>query len=345
MAYGDQKVRRSRGRNRSYSSSYSSRSYERKAALERKRARLARDAMLAGMSPDVRAAFLADEQAKQDAKVAEREARDAALKLERCERKQALIDDSRLAAGFLHTEIASAISHKNVYDRYDGDWLDDPVAAVTAGYGFGEEVSTSVGIKLQVNICLDCSNSMYYNKLTEVSTAAVRTMYMALKLAGDQLPEGSLVVNAWLWAKGQDGKGIRNLNTDWGSEFSDDNPLGPMANLPSSSGSIGWDGEDTWLHPLLQRLGDWEHYNGDAGAYRLDLIISDGMLEHKTDPAKGDKIQDRRDGNLQTIILNFLPVEDWGDYRVPNRCVQYPADADNLLALMRQIFGSWVATI
>jgi len=254
-----------------------------------------------------------------------------------------LVDESRLISGFLHTEIASAIKHRDKHDLYDGDWLDDPVSAITTGRGFSEEILESVGIKMQVNVCLDCSNSMLNNGLAEVATACMRTIYLALVKASDGLPPGSLVVNSWLWALGDNGKVVEHLERMHYAKFTDDNPLGPMAALPVGKyGSSFWSGEDTWLYPLLEKICTWEENYGDARAYRLDLIITDGVLEHKTDPGKCDKIQDTRDGVLQTIVLNFLPPENWADTRVPIRCIQYSVDVDNIFAVLRSVLGDWL---
>lgn len=126
------------------------------------------------------------------------------------------------------------------------------------------------------------------------------------------------------------------------SQPDEDDSRGHAAFLPSYVSQ--WPGEDTWIHPLLEALEDWENRHGDSGAYRLDLIISDGILEHKTDASKGDVIQDRRNGFLQSVMLNFLPMSDWGDYRVPNRCIQYPADLENLFGLLRSVIGEWLVS-
>jgi hypothetical protein len=123
-----------------------------------------------------------------------------------------------------------------------------------------------------------------------------------------------------------------------------DDPRGFTKYLPGA-GSWDWTGEDTWISPLLEALEDWEIKYGDSASYSLDIILSDGILEHPTDARKGDAIQDRRDGSLQSIVLNFLPMGEWGDYRVPNRCVQYPATSENLLGLLRGILGDWLTSI
>lgn len=270
----------------------------------------------------------------------------AAEKRDEQEKSERMVDESRLISGHLHSEIAEAIRRREKYGRYDGEWLDDPVAAITGQGGFGEEVIQTRGIKLEVNIALDCSNSMIHNKLTEPAKEAMRTIYLALDLAAKQLPDGTLTIAPWLWAKGDDGKRVVNMARDsWSDrmiEVNDDNPLGPMKSLGEKGDYYLFTGEDTWIHPLLEAINKNEQRHGDPGAFRLDIILTDGVLDHKTDSRKGNNIQDERNGNLQTVVLNFLPMEDWGNYPVPNRCVQYEATTENVSNLMRQVLGDWV---
>lgn len=354
MAYSDKKVRKSRSRGVTQADRRRWDAQRRREARAKAKAEEERKRMLGAMSPGEREEFLAEELAEK-LRIEEEadENRERYAKQLRLEREQ-LVADSRLMAGFIHSEIATAVSWKETYGHQEGDWLDDPVAALTGQGGFGEEVSKSTGIKLQIHLCLDCSNSMVHNRVDQVSVEVMRTMYLALDQASKQLPTGSLTVHMWKWALDEDGKRVDQVTK--GDHWTDltepgtlaegvngKDPRGYTRYLPSAS--YQWTGEDTWIHPLLEALDAWETVNGDPGAYRLDIIISDGILEHPTDARKGDVIQDRRDGNLQSIVLNFLPMEDWGDYRVPNRCVQYPATAENLMGLMRAILGDWLVQI
>lgn len=249
--------------------------------------------------------------------------------------------DARLMAGQLQSEFASAIGWRDRFGQPEGDWLDDPVEALTTGYGFGEEVRTSRGIKMQVNLCLDCSNSMVHNRLDNTAKETIQNFYLGLRMASSQLPTGSLVVNVWTWANGDDGRSVSHVNSKSEEEKYADSPMGAL----EYNYWAQFDGEDTWISPLLDRLERWENRYGDPTAFRLDIVITDGVLEHPTDAREGDKIQERRDGALQTVVLNFLPVEDWSDSRVPKRCVQYPATDDNLVGLMRGVLGAWLVNL
>jgi len=351
MPYTDRKIKK--GRRRSWTKE-DERRWERERRQEQEREkqeREKREAMLAAMSEEERQAFLDAENEVEKKRQAEQAKLTLLAHQRHVEAQQLLADEARATTGYLQSELAASIGWGEVHGLYDGDWIDDPVAAASGQGGFGEEVRATKGIKLQVNICLDVSNSMVYNGLSDVSVAVIRTLYLSLFAASKDLLDDSLIVNLWTWAGGEDGKHVRLLSTDenyWGEyhhPFEDeDDPLGTaVSRLPQYPSR--WNGQDTWMYPLMEELESWENTHGDAGAYRLDLIVSDGVMEHPTDVRKCDEIQDRRDGTLQSVVLNFLPMEEWADYSVPNRCVQYPADLDNLFGLIRQILGDWLVSI
>lgn len=341
MAYSDSKARKVRSRSWTQADAARWEAQQRRQRKEAADEALRKERELAKMRTDgTLDAYLETERLKKQAEevrynqmVLEQKQRAEQQRLERSA-------DARLMAGSLQSEFASAIGWKERFGQPEGDWLDDPVGAMITGYGFGEEMRTSRGIKMQVNLCLDCSNSVYHNGLSEVAQLTLRTMYLGLKMAADQLPDNSLVVNVWTWAHNDDGRGVSLLTTKDAVARSSANPMGVMDNWYAN-----FNGEDTWIAPLFERLDGWENAYGDPSAYRLDIIITDGVLEHATDAKAADVIQERRDGTLQTVMLNFLPMEEWTESRVPKRCVQYPATVDNLIGLMRGVLGSWLVNL
>lgn len=341
MPYSDSKTRKVRSRSWTQADEARWRAQQKRQRKADEAAKLEHERKLARMASDgTLDAYLESERLKKQAE----DERMQQIVLERTQRKELerleMSSDARLMAGSIQTEFASAIGWRERYGQQEGDWLDDPVSALTTGYGFGEEVRTSRGIKLQVNLCLDCSNSMVHNRTSDVAQQTIQDMYLGMRMAAQQMPDDSLKVNVWTWARGDDGKSVRHITSDDNMRRTADDPMGALN---------GWwadfDGEDTWISPLLERLEKWENSHGDPGACRLDIIISDGVLEHATDARKGDEIQERRDGSLQTVVLNFLPMEDWSDSRVPKRCVQYPATPDNLMGLMRSVLGQWLVSL
>ena len=348
MASGDIKFRRSGGRSSGWTKSdqrrYDARLRRENAAAEK--ARIDRHMMLAKMTEDQRQEFLAGERAEVRRKLQERlladqdlERRRKIARKEYDERLQSLINDARLLAGHIRSDIATVVSQRERYDLDDGDWLDNPVSALTEGVGFGEVYSAKSGVKLQINLALDISNSMYYNGLASAAVEAFRTLYWALDIASTELPDGALRLVAWLWAGDRDGKRVTRLYDD--SDRAKNDVRGAMAALPAPDSVHGWTGEDTWIYPLLKELEKAD----DDDNVRLDIVITDGVLEHATDSRKGDVIQERRNGNLQTVVLNFVPMAEWGDYRLPNRCIQYEVRSDNLLFVMQQAVADWLNTI
>lgn len=341
MAYSDSKSRKVRSRSWTKADEQRWQSQERRQRKADEQARLEKEKQIADMkAAGTYEQFLAQKRADEEKAEAERQEqikkqqeRAELIKIERS-------SDARLMAGGLQSEFASAIGWREKFGQPEGDWLDDPVEALTTGYGFGEEVRTSRGIKMQVHLCLDCSNSMKWNGCADVAQETVQSMYWALRMAAEQLPPGSLVAHVWSWAHYDKGKGVQIHTGEQQMNRIDNDPLKALDRYWAS-----FDGEDTWISPLLERLETWETKYGDPGAYRLDIIITDGVLEHATDSRKGDEIQERRDGSLQTIVLNFLPVEEWVDSRVPKRCVQYAATPDNLIGLVRNVLGGWLVNM
>lgn len=339
MPYGDTKQRHARARSWTKEDERSYEARQRRQLRQEEKAREEHERKLAKMRANgTLDAYLETERMKAQAEEERREQVVLQRKERQDTRRLEISSGARLMAGSLQSEFASAIGYRERYAQQEGDWLDDPVGALTTGYGFGEEVQVSKGIRLQLHLCLDCSNSMYHNRISDVSQQAVRDLYLAAKMASDGLPDESLKVHVWTWARGRDGKQVNHVTNDYSVRENHDNPAGVM-----EYAWTGFDGEDTFIAPLLSNLENWENMNGDAGAARLDIIVTDGVLTHPADAREADAVQERRDGALQTVMLNFLPIEEWTDSRVPKRCVQYPATPDNLNGLMRGILGSWLA--
>ena len=101
-------------------------------------------------------------------------------------------------------------------------------------------------------------------------------------------------------------------------------------------------GTDTWFAPLFKMIEDWEVKDSDAGAVRLDIVITDAVFEHKTDIRECDTIQERRNGNLQTVILNFMPEKDWVNSTLPKRCFMLKVDAGNVAGILRNVLTEFV---
>ncbi len=88
---------------------------------------------------------------------------------------------------------------------------------------------------------------------------------------------------------------------------------------------------------MFRAIQQWEQAHGDPNAVRLDLVLTDGVLEEADDVAEATAIQEERNGRLRTVLLNFLPLDQWSDYQLPDRCAQFPVNADNLDSSIRTI--------
>jgi len=347
VPHGDQKYRNSR------TTGYTKRDREHDRAERRRqeRARLqelqAHAKKLDAMSAGEREAFLQSERDEQQAQALQAQLLQEQREADELERKESMQEESRLGAGYIISEFASALARRERHELAEGDWLEDPAEAYLTGRGFSEEYTVRTGVKLQINLCLDCSNSMVRNQVEGVSRQVLWTMYLMLRQVERALQPGALRVNVWKFAYTEDGRGCSRMSEVRKSDGADRafTPEEIDVRVMERINNSGMWGEATYLEPLLADIEKWENSEGDYNAFRLDIILTDGVFEHPKDTRLADVVQHRRDGNLQTVMLNFLPLEDWGDYPVPNRCVQYPADPTNVMALMRMAVGDWINTV
>lgn len=287
---------------------------------------------------------------------AERGQQQAAFEAERIIRQQQLaqqiVQRVELVRGEIASDMALTFRDEDVYNQDGGDYLDDVVDAVTSGYGFATEVKKSDGVKLQITVALDLSNSMLHNGVHDAAAAVFFDIYSALEVMSSEY-DGRLFVGAFEFAKdGYDdsdcGRIARCLTVANGvqirSHISDTGAYEtPLYNYrPDMSPRYMFTGEDTWLYPLFACIEEWECAHSDPGAFRIDLVITDAVIEHPTDIRHSDKIQERRDGALQTVFLNLLPASEWVNSDLPLRCVQYAVNPDNIGGLLRKIIAEFV---
>jgi hypothetical protein len=256
--------------------------------------------------------------------------------------------DVQLVTGSLQADFNSAFSMEESYGREAGDWLDDAVSAYQSGYGFGEEVRRPAGVKLQITISIDLSNSMYYNKVDKAAAKTIRDVYLALEQLKDQYPN-DLFVCAFTfsdngYSSSEQGKRAENLTRPYWSGGKDkkstERHLGAVEQF--RSGRASFTGTDTWFYPLFEEIEKWENEHSDEGALKLDIVLTDAVIEHPTDIKRSDKVQERRNGTLHTIFLNFLKESEWVDSDLPLRCVQYGADPSNISGLLRTLISEFV---
>ena len=257
------------------------------------------------------------------------------------EETEAILKDVELVAGALRSDFEEALRYREAYGLRDGDWLDDPVEAVTVGYGFGEEIRERAGVRLQVTVSLDMSNSMRYNNIAGSAVLVFRDLFLALKGLQEE-NESDMFTAAFTFSDGDDGKGASRADHVPSYPQEGDLPYG-MNRFRKLDSWSGFQGEDTWLYPLFEQIEKWENNHSDPGAVRLDLVITDAVLEHPKDIRESDKIQERRDGAMQTVLLNLLPEKEWVNSTLPLRCVQYPVNVDNIGGVLRQVLSEFLS--
>lgn len=305
--------------------------------------------------------------------------RQAALEAERVERTseetRQFTQQAQYTAGMLQSDFHQAFETQEVYGRDEGDFIDDVVNLYQTGRGYGEDQSKAKGVKLQITLSLDLSNSMQYNrdthgnKLYESASNAFRDLWLTLeeleKQYADDLFIGAFTfcqdtheydTNSWGEHVTRERLGrlakCLSVESSWRGRMEDKQlrsrqdpdgiSLGPVEGYRSPS-AWKFDGTDTWYYPLFDKIREWEEKFSDPGAIRLDLVITDAVLEHPSDIARSDAIQERRNGTLHTVMLNMLPQHEWVNSDLPLRCVQYPADSKNLSGMLRLLISEFVS--
>lgn len=250
-----------------------------------------------------------------------------------------------LVIGAIQADFAEVFGSAEIYHQVEGDWLDDAVDAYRTGMGFGVEHRTPDQIKLQVTVSLDLSNSMYYNRIHKAASVAFREIGMALNEL-KEMYAGSLYTAYFTfsedgWSEGK-GKRAGKLKANDGASGFDEFESFKPSSMERWYGTGIFSGEDTYTTPLFQAIEKWETEESDPGAVRLDLVITDAVLEHKADIIASSVVQERRDGALQTIFLNLMPETEWNGGTLPRRCVQYPVNKDNISGMLRQILREFI---
>lgn len=276
---------------------------------------------------------------------AQREAQRAVIERENWEQVMATVTPT---VGLFTSEINNVFVPVNRIDADEGDYIDNVVNTYQNGSGWGYEDTKAVGTKLQVTVSLDLSNSMFYNGIHRTAAQTFRDIAIVLENMRAMYQQDLFTAyftfsddNFWDDKKGRE---VRQYNTRpvAGESFGDFSMMRP-SEINGWPGEGPFDGTDTWIAPLFEAIEAWEVKESDPGCMRLDIIITDAVLEHPKDIRDADAIQERRDGSLQTVFLNFLPEEDWLNSTLPRRCFEVAVDESNISGILRQILAEFLA--
>lgn len=233
-----------------------------------------------------------------------------------------------------------------------GDWIENAVDTYIDGTGYGYEDQKATGVKLQITVSLDLSNSMYYNGVHIVASETFRNLVLTLEEMKTNFPEDLFTAYFTFSLDWYDRAGRRVDQLVFNPTKKVDEYDTQALSVYTPSAIRGWagyngkgpfEGEDTWISPLFDAIEKWEVKESDPGALKLDIIITDAVLEHPIDIREADKIQERRDGSLQSVMLNFMPTSQWLGSTLPRRCFQMAVDKDNVAGLVRQVLYEFVS--
>lgn len=268
------------------------------------------------------------------------------------EARQEKIDEkanqgSNLDIGDFLGEVCTAIRYKERFGLEQGDYLEEVERFHTDRAIFGEEVRSKADVKLQIALCLDASVSMWMNQIMEWAGPACIGIDKLIRQTSLEMPEGSIIYAPFIWAFGikrsmYDAYGNKQ-KVDESGKIAYKADAKELKRFEGVKSMPGWAGTDTYIAPLFRAIQNWENTESDPTAHRLDIILTDGVLEHREDVKEATRIQDARNGRLTTIMLNFLHPSEWGSYVLPDRCVQYPVKPTNLGSVLRDVIMAHVA--
>jgi hypothetical protein len=282
---------------------------------------------------------------KHAAYMAQREAERAKVEREDWAEVMSTVDPT---VGLFTSEINQVFVPVTRRDADEGDYIDDVVNTYQNGSGWGYEDQKAVGTKLQVTVSLDLSNSMYYNGIHRAAAQAFRDIAIVLEnmraMYSDDLFTAYFTFSDDDYWDDKKGRRVTQYDTRpiVGEKFGSFTHMTP-SKMKDWYGSGPFEGTDTWVAPLFEAIERWEVDESDPGCMRLDIIITDAVLEHPTDIRKSDVIQERRDGSLQTVFLNFLPEEDWLNSTLPRRCFEVAVNENNISGILRQILAEFLS--
>lgn len=288
----------------------------------------------------VRQEAASEREKKYAAYQAQREAEAAKLDRDEWEQMQKVIQPT---AGMLMADLENSAFVRHEKEGYEGDWIEDIGSTYINGGGFGYEIEKATGTKLQVTVSLDLSNSMRMNGIADIAAAAFRDICLSLKIISQNYPEDIFYSfytfsEDEYWGK----RGRRAVRLEGSGLFGEMEGFRPHKLEDSYTLKALFNGEDTWIAPLFKKIYDWEQKESDQNAVRLDIIITDAVLEHSTDIRAADKIQEMRDGILQTVLLNFMPSDEWLDSTLPLRCTMVAVNEENIAGILRNILYEFV---
>jgi hypothetical protein len=277
---------------------------------------------------------------------AQREAERAQVDREDWEQVMSTVEPT---VGLFTSEINQVFVPVERIDEDEGDFIDNVVNTYQNGSGWGYDDSKAVGTKLQVTVSLDLSNSMYHNGIHRIASQAFRDIAIVLENMRAMYPEDLYTAyftfsDDNIWDNDKFGREVSQYSNRpiAGEKWGNFGALRP-SQVKHWYGEGPFSGTDTWISPLFEAIERWEVDESDPGCMRLDIIITDAVLEHPTDIRKADVIQERRDGSLQSVFLNFLPEEDWLNSTLPRRCFEVAVNAENISGILRQILAEFLA--
>lgn len=274
--------------------------------------------------------------------------------------------ESNIVVGEFLSELATAIKFRMKIGQSQGDWIEEPERYYSDGLIFGQEEAVASQVKLQITVSLDASTSMWENRLMRHAGPAFIALDRIIRKSLQDMPAGTVHYAPFVFHKTafQIPAAFLNLyvgRVDYKSREASEHeavwshyPRADVWNAARELGQISetarltdypMSGEDTNIAPLFEAIKKWEETEGDPSAVRLDIVITDGVLENLADVQRATEIQEERNGKLRTVFLNFLPINEWSQASLPERCSQFSVTPDGLDNSIRTVLNDAIADL
>mgnify|MGYP005814969507 CR=1 FL=1 len=224
--------------------------------------------------------------------------RDGAQALLGNERRTAMAQEAAL----LVDTLASATRDREVENLDEGDWLDDPVALIADGSGWGEERMGAREFRKHVSIAVDNSGSTHMASTgycAHAMSVVANSLLEVLYTASSQWPGVT-------WDAYSFNRITRSHTSRFGRQERYELVRQSLAQVVVSD-PLRTDAIETNLAPLIERMYETEEERGLLGSPRLDIILTDGEFESQADADEAAEWQRRRGPGVTTYVLNLCP--------------------------------------
>lgn len=267
---------------------------------------------------------------------------------------------STVEVGEFIADLASAVRFRMKIGQSQGDWVEEPERLFTDGKVFGSEEAVAAKVNLQLTVSLDASSSMWANRIMKHAGPTLMEIDKVVRKAVSDLP-GSVTYAPFAFHNvGYLLPAAFLPSYCGGASYKNGKPYKAclMPNSPSNAQLLAaklagelpspWQhrlhGNETKLAPLFQAIKEWEDRQAGTPTARLDIVLTDGAFDDQEDLDEAAEVQLSR-GDVRTVMLNFMPPEEWFNAKLPGRCSQHGVTVENVGPQIRAVLTEAIADL